>query len=378
MRNFAVLGALVLAAAMMPQNVTAGTVYAVDGINDEIVTIDMTVGGEIGRFPTPEPSSGGPDGLAVTAASLFFVNGNGSNIIITLDPATGAVTGSFPAPEQFGGSDGLAAMDDTLFTLEPASDMISRVRISTGEALGSCTTGGLAGGGLAAESGRLFVTLGLASIVELDPETCQVVGGPFPIPGGDLAYGLAFDGERLYAGSIIRPGIHSLDPETGAALGFVEMESPPSGLASTAEVAVADPDCDLAVDFRPGSPTNILNIRSRGRVPVALFGSPDLDVGEMDQDSLALSGVRADHAAFEDVDGDGNLDLILHFRTQALVSSLEYAHGDLQDGMILDVVLTGERMEGGSCRGADSVRIRNSETGRDRESRNHRNKRGSR
>ena len=203
-----------------------------------------------------------------------------------------------------------------------------------------------------------------------------MIGGPFAIPGGDLAYGLAFDGEQLYAGSIIRPGIHSLDPDTGAALGFIAMDSPPSGLAATTEVEA--PECALDVDFRPGSATNILNLKSRGRVPVALYGSPALDTEDMDLDTLALSGVPAEHTAFEDVDGDGILDLILHFRTQALVSSLESAHGDLQDGMILDVALTGERMEGGSCRGADSVRIRNGETGRDHESRNHRNKRGSR
>lgn len=376
MRILSALCALVLTAVSMPQNVRAGTIYAIDGINDEIVTLDMITADELRRFPTPEPSSGGPDGLAVTAGGMYFVNGNGSNIVISLDPATGSVTGSFPAPGMFGGSDGLAAMGDILFALEPASDTITRIRLSTGEMLGSCTTGMLASGGLAAEDGRLFATLGLASIVELNPDTCLVVGGPFPVPGGDLVLGLAFDGEQLYVGSIIRPGIHTLDPDTGAALEFLPLAYAPTGLAATAEVAA--PLCSFDVDFRPGSATNILNQSSRGRIPVALYGSPFVDAGTVDRDSLALSGVAAEHVAFEDVDGDGVLDLILHFRTQALVSSLEAEHGDLQNGMLLDVALVGSRMDGGSCRGTDAVRIRNGETRRERDSRSRNNRRGSR
>jgi hypothetical protein len=320
------------------------------------------------RFLTPEPSSGGPDGLAVTGTRMYFINGNGSNMIYQLNPADGTVTTVSRAPELLGGSDGLAAMEDTLFALEPSSDTITRVRISTGETLGSCVTGVMAGGGLAAEDGRLFATLGLASIVELEPETCQVIGGPYPIPGSDLAYGLAFDGTSLYAGSIIRPGIHTIDPDTGDPLGFLPLAYAPTGLAATAAVAV--PECAFDVDFRPGSAVNTLNPRSRGRVPVALYGSDSMDTGVVGQDSLALSGVMADHSAFEDVDGDGILDLILHFRTQALVRSLVSEHGDLEYGMLLEVTLRGELMDGTVCNGTDMIRIRNGGTGRDPESRN--------
>ena len=376
MRVLSILCALVLAAVATPQNVRAGTVYAIDGINDEIVTIDMLATGELRRFPTPEPCSGGPDGLAVTGDTMFFVNGNGSNRIIRLNPQTGTVTDSFPAPELFGGSDGLAAMDDTLFTLEPASDTISRLRISTGEALGSCTTGMMASGGLAAEAGRLFATLSLVNIVELDPLTCRLIAGPFPVPEGDLALGLAFDGELLYAGSYIRPGIHMMDPDTGDAIGFHALDYAPTGLAATAEAV--GPECTFDVDYRPGSPANILNLMSRGRIPVALFGSDSMDTGDIDQTSLVLSGVPAAHSAFEDVDGDGILDLILHFGTQALVTSLTTEHGELQDGMVLDITLRGERMDGTGCFGEDSIRIRDGVPGGEQQSRNRPDRRGSR
>ena len=356
MRVFQGLCVMVLSILLMPRNVSANTIYAIDGGTDEIVILDLATGVEQNRYPAPELSSGGPDGLAATRDWLFFINGAGSNMIFRLEPATGVVIGSFPAPEMLGGTDGLAAMDDILFSLEPASDIISRVRISTGESLGSCTTGMLAGGGLAAEAGRLFSTLSLASIVELDPESCQVIGGPFPIPGGDFVFGLAYDGEHLYAGSIIQPGVHTLDPDTGAPLGFLPLAYAPTGLAAAAIDPA--PACAFDVDIRPGSAVNIMSVRSQGHLPVALYGSSFLDVGDIEQESLLLSSVPTNHSFFEDVDGDGILDLLLHFRTQALLTALEAEYGELEDGMVLDMLLRGFLKDGAGCHGGDSVRIR--------------------
>ncbi len=367
---------VIVLAILLPQNVNANTIYAIDGGTDEIVTLDLATGLERNRYPAPELSSGGPDGLAATRDWLFFINGTGSNMIFRLEPASGAVIGSFPAPEVLGGTDGLAAMDDILFSMEPASDIIARVRISTGEPLGSCTTGMLAGGGLAAETGRLFSTLSLASIVELDPESCRVIGGPFPIPGGDFAYGLAYDGEYLYVGSIIQPGIHTLDPDSGAPLGFLPLSYAPTGLAAAA--IDPGPACAFDVDIRPGSTVNVMNVGSRGRLPVALYGSSSVDVGDIEQESLFLSTVPTDHSFFEDVDGDGILDLMLHFRIQALITALAAKHGELEDGMVLEMLLRGSLTGGADCQGADSARIRYVEAGRRQESGNRRNMRGTR
>ncbi len=345
-----------LAILLMPRIVTAATIFAIDGVNDEIVILDSLSGAELGRLPTPEISSGGPDGLAADGGSIFFINGNGSNQVYRIDLDTGTVFDVFPAPSAGWGTDGLAVSSNTLFNLEPAADTIHRTSLDSMESAGSCVTGRFAGGGLAAENGRLFATLGLASIVELNPETCEMIGGPFPIPGGDFTYGLAFDGERLYTGRILSPGVVSMDPDTGEVLGSFSLDFAPTGLAaSSAEPPVSSRV--VPIDIRPGSDRNVLNVRSRGRMPVALFGSGSEDVGTLDLDSLALAGVPAEHSAYGDLNGDGILDLILHFRTQALVRALEAGDRPLENGMTPELVLDGRFLDGTPCTGTDSVTI---------------------
>jgi hypothetical protein len=69
---------------------------------------------------------------------------------------------------------------------------------------------------------------------------------------------------------------------------------------------------------------------------------------------VQLAGTDADRFALEDVDGDGDLDMILHFDTQAVIESLEVnlASGDSE---LITVVLTGETIDGVAIQGFDSI-----------------------
>jgi hypothetical protein len=74
------------------------------------------------------------------------------------------------------------------------------------------------------------------------------------------------------------------------------------------------------LDIKPGSDTNPINLAGRGLIPVALLGSESTDVSQVDMDSLAFGPGEAlpTHAArghFEDVNGDGFVDLLSHYRT---------------------------------------------------------------
>ncbi len=124
------------------------------------------------------------------------------------------------------------------------------------------------------------------------------------------------------------------------------------------------------IDIKPGSCPNPLNVKSQGILPVAILGSPDLDVTEIDVASIFLGGVGPIRSNYEDVsapvvDGnececttaapDGFLDLTLKFYTQDVVSSLLFSEGELAQGQTLTLTLNGELYDGMGIRGTDCV-----------------------
>jgi len=73
----------------------------------------------------------------------------------------------------------------------------------------------------------------------------------------------------------------------------------------------------VEIDIKPGSYPNSINIDSRGVVPVALL-SNGFNVADIDPTLIRFAGASPVRWALEDVDEDGNMDMILHFRTQEL------------------------------------------------------------
>jgi dipeptidyl aminopeptidase/acylaminoacyl peptidase len=83
----------------------------------------------------------------------------------------------------------------------------------------------------------------------------------------------------------------------------------------------------VAVDVKPGSHRNPINPRSRGVTPVAILSTQvaagddvDFDATTVDVATVMLGpdGAAPERSAIEDVDDDGDADLLLHVRTQAL------------------------------------------------------------
>ena len=71
----------------------------------------------------------------------------------------------------------------------------------------------------------------------------------------------------------------------------------------------------IETDVKPGSNPNCVNPNSGGRISVAYLGSDSLDVADIDPGTLVWGGASPVRCNFEDVDGDGLLDLVCKYRT---------------------------------------------------------------
>lgn len=114
------------------------------------------------------------------------------------------------------------------------------------------------------------------------------------------------------------------------------------------------PYIEISVDIKPNSFPNAINLGSQGNVPVAIFSTADFDATNVDPTTVTLAGASVklkgkgtSMASFEDVNGDGLEDIMVHVDTTALELTL----GDME------AILEGETFDGVSIRGVDTVRI---------------------
>jgi hypothetical protein len=113
----------------------------------------------------------------------------------------------------------------------------------------------------------------------------------------------------------------------------------------------------VAIDIKPGSSPNSINLGSQGTVPVAIFSAPApnfFDATTVDPTSVSLAGASValkgkgtPMASVQDVNGDGLLDLVVHVSTEGLQLT----------GTDTQAILTGLTFSGQQIQGSDSVRI---------------------
>jgi len=74
----------------------------------------------------------------------------------------------------------------------------------------------------------------------------------------------------------------------------------------------------VSIDIKPWSCPNSINLKSKGRVPVAVRTTSGFDATTVDPATVEFAGAAPVHWAMEDVDLDGDTDMIFHFKTQEL------------------------------------------------------------
>ncbi len=121
-------------------------------------------------------------------------------------------------------------------------------------------------------------------------------------------------------------------------------------------------EIQVEIDIKPGSDSepNGINVKGNGFVPVAILTTSVADGDSADFDATLVNALTVQfgpnaatktHASqplghFEDVDGDGDLDLLLHFTTE----ETGIACGDTE------ATLRGETLDGVSVVGTDAIK----------------------
>ena len=111
----------------------------------------------------------------------------------------------------------------------------------------------------------------------------------------------------------------------------------------------APPVVDVDIDIKPGSDPNSINLKSKGKVPVAVLTTDTFDATTVDPVTVVFAGASPVRWAIEDVDGDGDDDLSFKFKTQELLGVL--------DANSIEATLTGETFDGMPIQGVDGVNI---------------------
>ena len=108
---------------------------------------------------------------------------------------------------------------------------------------------------------------------------------------------------------------------------------------------------EVVIDVKPGEVVNPINLQSKGVIPVAILTTDQFDAQNINPLEVRFGRGQAIEAHLrghlEDVNGDGRLDMVLHFRVQ-------------QSGILptdLEVCLTGNTTNGTPFQGCDSVTV---------------------
>ncbi len=166
------------------------------------------------------------------------------------------------------------------------------------------------------------------------------------------------DGEKFY---VSQPGsLNVYDVPTGNLLDSITAPGivSPTGVCLATAGEAHDPEPAIVIDIKPDSDENFVNPRSNGVIPVALLtastanGDPvDFDAWTVDPTTLAFgpgaAGIKHSSGHAEDVDGDGDIDMMLHFPTQE--TGITCSDTELS--------LTGATFDGVEFTATDSIRI---------------------
>lgn len=351
--------------------------------NNNIVSLPIT-GGAVTTLHTNLRS---PLGMAVIGTELFWIDPNSGPITDTQilkspkigGPITPIYTGSLVGQPIVDGS-GLTSVGTKLFSVD---EVQGRVHSLNADGSGLTLLGVRFGGFFDTErfqqidesDGTLYISdVGRAGVAPPGVFSIPQTGGPFSTLHEGAPFicptTIAVAGPRIFVADPCANTIWTLPTGGGVpsvyysgapflnvwglvhhgdALYATDLGDPPGGEGPGAIYKITEVIL-IVIDIKPGSDPNSINPSSQGVIPVAVLTTEEFDASTVDVQTVRFgpTGTEAApvHSDLYDVDGDGDVDLILQFRTQ----DTGIACGDNQG------LLTGATQLGDPILGSDPVR----------------------
>jgi len=104
---------------------------------------------------------------------------------------------------------------------------------------------------------------------------------------------------------------------------------------------------EIGIDIKPGGNPNSINLKSRGVVPVAVMTNDEFDASTINPETVCFASAAGVRWTIEDIDFDGDMDLLFHFKTQDLHLEKDST----------EATLTGITYDGQVIEGTDTVKI---------------------
>jgi outer membrane protein assembly factor BamB len=241
----------------------------------------------------------------------------------------------------------------------------------------------------AVHNGNVFIGSDDGNVYALDAMTGGTVWSY--ATGGPVWAAPAVADGKVFVGSLDHI-FYALDETDGSLVwsyntGASRLESSPAiangvvyvGNENGKVYAFGTPVVQVALDIKPTSCPNPLNVKSKGVLPVAILGTEDFDVMDIDPATILLEGVAPIRYNYEDVatpfEGelcdchelgpDGYTDMTLKFRTQDIVAAIAVMSNKtapvnslhLGSWEMVELTLTGMTLEGQEIEGHDCVRV---------------------